>query len=328
MSQVNSRQAKETAMSRLTLNRRNAMLRTTSRFVSVLFVLSLAAFCAATAQADSAAWIGTIDANWANLGNWDGTPVAVPGTGNTATFNGAAGAGGAVIDLGAGVTINTILFDTANAAAYTIGSGAVGSQTLILDDSGAVTMNATVASNELFNANILLGTATAGTYTFTNNSATNALTFAGGVQGGAGGTGDAKTLTVTGAGNTGIGGIIANGGASALALTKDGAGTLTLTGVNSFTGQLSVQSGTLSIATANSVSVAGPLGNSALSVILGGSGQTGTLQYTGATVTSTKPFTMAAGGAGVFQVDSGATNLTISGLISGSGAMSKTGAGT
>ena len=241
-------------MSRFTLNRRHSMLRTTSRFLGVLFFVVLAGIWVPTAQADSAAWTGALDATWANLGNWDGTPAAVPGTGNTATFNAAAGVGGSVIDLGAGVTINTILFDTANAAAYTIGSGAVGSQALTLDDSGAVTVNFTVASNKLFNANILLGTAGAGTYTFTNNSTNNAMTFAGGVQGGTGGTGGAKTLTVTGEGNTAIGGTVADGGASSLALTKSGDGTLTLSGAlvegiptatSTFTGNVTIDGGKL-----------------------------------------------------------------------------------
>jgi hypothetical protein len=119
------------------------------RFAFRLFVLSLlaaaVAFWAGPAHADDATWNGTIDATWANLGNWGGptTPAAVPGTGNTATFD---NAGGAVdtIDLTGGVTINTILFDTFNAAAYTIGSGAVNSQPLTLDNGGAVTAGATL----------------------------------------------------------------------------------------------------------------------------------------------------------------------------------------
>jgi autotransporter-associated beta strand protein len=223
---------------------------------SAVAILGLAA---SPAWADSAVWVGATDATWADAtGNWSNTPGAVPGTGNTATFNASAGVGGAVIDLGAGVTINTILFDTASAAAYTIGGGAVGSQTLILDDSGAVTMNATVASNELFNAGILLGTATAGTYTFTNNSTTNSLAFAGGVQGGTGGAGDAKTLTVTGAGNTAIGGILANGDASSLALTKDGAGILTLSGGNTFSGGVTLSAGKLILG--NNTSLGGAAG--------------------------------------------------------------------
>jgi len=64
-------------------------------------------------------------------------------------------------------------------------------------------------------------------------------------------------------------------------------------------------------------------------VILGSSGGvTGTLEYTGGTASSTKKFTMATGGTGGFQIDNSATNLTLSGVIDGSGGLSKSGAGT
>src|SRR6185369_4145619 len=119
-----------------------------------------------------------------------------------------------------------------------------------------------------------------------------------------------------------------NGAGGTLALIKTGAGTLTLSGTNTFTGQLSVLAGTLAIGTINNASANGVLGNSANSVVLGNSGGvTGTLEYTGSTASSTKKFTMATGGTGVFQVDTSGTNLTLSGVIDGSGAMNKTGAG-
>jgi autotransporter-associated beta strand protein len=118
--------------------------------------------------------------------------------------------------------------------------------------------------------------------------------------------------------------------AGAGGLTKSGTGTLTLSGVNTFSGQLDVQQGVLSIGSINNVAASGPLGNAdaALPVILGSSGNTGTLRYTGATATSTKVFTLATGGTGAFEVTTGATNLTLSGVIDGSGALTKTGAGT
>ena len=115
--------------------------------------------------------------------------------------------------------------------------------------------------------------------------------------------------------------------AGTVAITKSGTGTLVLGGVNTFTSQLSVKTGTISIATINNASVTGTLGNSANSVALGDTGGvTGTLAYTGATASSTKKFTMASGGTGAFDVPSG-TTLTISGVIDGTGALSKTGAG-
>lgn len=113
----------------------------------------------------SATWTGTTDGVWATGTNWSTTPV--PGTDDTATFNSGGGAVD-VINLGSGVTINTILF-AAGAEAYTIGSAA--NQTLTLNDSGAVTLNAGVLFDQLFNDGLTLGTT--GFYTVTNNSATN-----------------------------------------------------------------------------------------------------------------------------------------------------------
>jgi autotransporter-associated beta strand protein len=60
---------------------------------------------------------------------------------------------------------------------------------------------------------------------------------------------------------------------------------------------------------------------------LGGSGTTGTLEYTGGTASSSKTFTMATGGTGVFQVDTAGQELFLSGAIGGSGGLTKTGAG-
>ena len=116
---------------------------------------------------------------------------------------------------------------------------------------------------------------------------------------------------------------------STLGLAKLGANTLTLNQSNTFAGQLSVQEGTLSIASINNASASGVLGNSANSVILGNTGGlTGTLSYTGGTASSTKKFTMGAGGTGAFNVTAAGTTLTLSGVIDGSGGLTKTGGGT
>ena len=137
--------------------------------------------------------------------------------------------------------------------------------------------------------------------------------------------GSGEDLTVGGSGNTIMNGVIGTGGGS---LTKDGAGTLTLGATNTFTGGLTVDNGTLSIATFNGASSDGPLGNNS-SVTLGSSSNTtGTLEYTGTTTSSTMPFTLALGGIGAFQIDSGLTDLTLSGLISSTGGLTKTGTGT
>ncbi|MGJ8642874.1 MAG: autotransporter-associated beta strand repeat-containing protein [Luteolibacter sp.] len=195
-------------------------------------------------------WDGDTDGTWATATNWG---TAAPGTGEIATFSGA-GNGNTTIDLGAGVTVGGIVFDTVSAAAYTIGAGVVGTDTLTLDNGGSITMSSTVAADQLFNANLVLGNdATASTYTFTNASTTNSLSVAGTITGATGGTADAKTLAIAGAGATNLSGIISDGGASSLALSTSGGGTLTLTGANTFTGGGTLDGGTVNINNASAL---------------------------------------------------------------------------
>lgn len=120
-----------------------------------------------------------------------------------------------------------------------------------------------------------------------------------------------------------ISSVIQNGG-----FTKAGAGVLSLSGANTFEGQLTIANGVLNVASVNNAGANGALGNSALPVILGASGLTGVLEYTGGSAASTKPFTLAGGGIGAFQIDSAGTTLTLSGSVSGYGGLNKTGAGT
>ncbi len=212
------------------------------RFFSALILLS-----APAAFAVDAAWTGTTNSTWSTTTNWSASPV--PGVGNTATFN-SAGNGNTAITVGT-ISLTNITFDTASAAAYTIGSG-VDTITLATGTTTAVTMNSTVAQNETINANLILGTAIASTTTFTNNSTTNLLTLGGNITGGTGGVGVAKTIIVTGAGNTSISGSISNGGGTSVAVQNSGVGTLTLSGNNSYSGATSASVGTLVLSGTNS----------------------------------------------------------------------------
>lgn len=241
--------------------------------------------------AASGNWTGATDNTWAGA-NWTALPV--PGLGDTATFNGP-GNGRTVIDLGTGVTISNLVFSTSLAADYTIGAGAVDSQTLSFNNNGGINVNSTVVTNELINAAVVLGTdSTAQSYTNLNNSA-QTLTFAGNVYGGpAAGTGTAgtKTLVLGGSGNTVIGGSLLNGASAApatttVALTKFGAGTVTFNGsVDASTigsgaaggayGAITVNDGSLTLDFSNA-GAASDLLNSSSPVSLGG----GTLQING-----------------------------------------------
>jgi autotransporter-associated beta strand protein len=234
------------------------------------------------AHAASDTWTGATDGTWATTSNWNPS-VAVPGTGDTATFN--AASSNTTINLGSGVTLGTLLFDTSSAAAYTIGSGTVGSQTLTLGTlAGGVQMNSTVAANQLINANLALSTT--GTYTvgLTNNSTTNTLTVAGGISASTSG---AKTLTVTGAGNTSISGNITNG-TGTVALTKTGAGSLTLSGANTYSSGTTISGGTLTLS--GTIGGSGALTVNAGATLSGNSSGTnaiGAFAVTGASASAT-----------------------------------------
>ncbi len=112
-------------------------------------------------------------------------------------------------------------------------------------------------------------------------------------------------------------------------IVKVGAGTLVLVGANTFTEAMSVLEGALSLSGVNNAGSHGPLGAATSSIVLGSGGKTATLQFTGAGSAATdRMWTLAAGGSGAFQVDESAANLTLSGAVSGSGGLKKTGSGT
>ena len=139
-------------------------------------------------------------------------------------------------------------------------------------------------------------------------------------------------LTVSNSAANTFAGTLQNGpGGGTLGLTMAGSGTLTLSGNNTFSGGLTIQQGTLQVATINNDGTTGALGNNT-SVTLDTGLQSGTLEYTGATAASTMPFTVTPGNGpfvnAAFQIDSALTNLTLSGVIGGSGGFAKTGAGT
>jgi filamentous hemagglutinin family protein len=111
-------------------------------------------------------------------------------------------------------------------------------------------------------------------------------------------------------------------------LTKAGAGTLTLTGANSYSGVTSIGAGTLSASALGNGGIASSIGastNVAANLVLGG----GTLQYTGASVTTDRSYTLTAATTSSINVTSAATNLTMSGASTATtGALTKAGAGT
>ncbi|MDB6074186.1 MAG: hypothetical protein JWO89_1826, partial [Verrucomicrobiaceae bacterium] len=211
-------------------------------------------------NAASSTWLntGTVDGSWGTTSNWVGgiVPGVLSGTTNTdtATFNTALGTFGTIgnpIVIDAGRNLRSLTFDTA-VGNYVIGS--TGGNKLLLTTAGTIQIPATLtATNAQITINAPLEIQTsAGTYTFTNNSANGigagagTLTFGGAITGATG----SATLTLAGSNtnaNT-ISGVLGNGTGSGLALTKSGAGTWVLAGLgNNYTGVTTVSAGTLSI---------------------------------------------------------------------------------
>ena len=79
--------------------------RTLSKKAFLGITASLAA--ASAVHAASASWLGSADSAWSNSSNWSASPV--PGAGDTATFNSASG--NTTIDLGAGLTVGSVVFE-------------------------------------------------------------------------------------------------------------------------------------------------------------------------------------------------------------------------
>ncbi len=168
------------------------------------------------------------------------------------------------------------------------------------------------------------GSVDAGNLTFASGS--GAITLSGGTSINLGA---AATITLNNASDT-ISSVLAG---AATSVTKAGTGQLTLSGVNSFTGQLNIENGTVFTSSINNKSVNGVLGAGTL-VVLGASGQTGRLaiQVDGG-VSSTKDFTLATGGTGeirfgnigTFQITNADRSMTLSGTIGGGGNLVKLG---
>jgi len=236
---------------------------------------------------------------------WNGTSNVTWTSGDDAIFGN--GSAGGAVTLASPTTIGSLTFNSFTGT-YTLGTAG---QTITLNS--GITMNSGAGAATIISP-ITLG----GAQSWLNNSSSLLTIGTGAVTNGG------FLLTIGGTGNTTVSSVISGAGG----LTKTGTGLLTLSGANTFAGQLTVQNGTLSINTINNDSANGTLGNNALSVILGNTGaQTGTLQYTGLTASSTKKFTLATSGTGAFEVTNSGQTLTLSGLIDGSGALTKLGAG-
>jgi len=127
-------------------------------------------------------------------------------------------------------------------------------------------------------------------------------------------------------------GVIENGSGGGMGLTKQGTGTLTLSGSNTYTGVTKITSGTLSVASIGAGGSPGNLGaatNVNSKIVFDG----GTLQYTGSTASTDRGFNINPNKVATVDVSSSASNLTLSSSsVSGStdtnSGLTKVGLGT
>lgn len=133
--------------------------------------------------------------------------------------------------------------------------------------------------------------------------------------------GNTFSFSIGGDGNASITGVVSNTTGS---LTKTGSGTLTLGSANTYGGQTVIGGGVVvatNLANAGSSSSLGTNGT----IVFSNSG--GLLRYVGSTATNNRNYNLV-GASGGFDVSNSSTALTLSGVISNTGALLKAGAGT
>ncbi len=190
----------------------------------------------------SGLWDSTSD--WWTTPGGPTNPSAVPGAANDAVLNGTAPL---TVQLGApqsalGLYFNntgTTLLDDANTGTLALSLGGDGIN--IASTAGAVALGSSTAANAM-------PISLTASQTWTNNStAATGLTVVNAVSETA-----SSTLTIAGSGNTAMSGVISNP-TGTLSLTKSGAGTLTLTAADTFSGATTVNQGILTLGTGGSL---------------------------------------------------------------------------
>ena len=116
------------------------MTRSDSRFQGfAALVAGAVMFSGQLANASSGTWTGAENAIWTNSANWSVSPYAGYSTSEKATFD-SAGNNNTTLDITGLYSIGSMTFDSPSVAAYTIGTGALNSQTLIMGGSGTYYM--------------------------------------------------------------------------------------------------------------------------------------------------------------------------------------------
>jgi len=257
-------------------------LRSTRRLTGGLAAsfAGLALISSQSAQAATESWTGATAGTWSLNTNWSGS--ATPDSTYDLTILGPGNVAGALtINVDAAASANSIAFT--NTAATTLNNTTSGAnQTLTIGTGGITTGTGAVT----------IGSATA------NQNVNVAL-------------GGSQTWNV-GAGGLTVTNVVSDGG-SAYSLTKSGAGKLTLSGANTYSGGTTIGAGILSAGSGTA------LGTGSVTM------QGGTLQV--ATVSTVANNIVATSSGGTITVGTGA-NITLTGTLSGSGNLTLGGSGT
>lgn len=276
--------------------------------------VSASILVAPSAWAANGSWDnGGADNNWQTATNWTSDVLLGTTSGfanaDTATFS---TTGSGSINLGNLVNIQNINLGAfnGNANAFTIGDA---DDTLNLTTAGAITMGTGVTNTQQIGVSgttINLANGATQAYSFVNNSGTSAakLNVAGNIVGNSSAI---TTLTLTGLNGGTVSGDISNGsGGGTVALTKSGLGAWTLTGTNTYTGNTTINGGTIDLGGGGST---GSLSGGVLTLGISTNIHGGTLNYT-RTGTNTQTFsgtTLAAGASAVnAAVSTGTVKLT------------------
>jgi autotransporter-associated beta strand protein len=259
----------------------------------------------------SGIWINsTSNSTWSNTANWSGGSVA-DGTDAFADFSTLDIAANRTVNLGANRTVGTLLFGDATTASnnWALANGAGGPWTLTLATSSATpsiqvvnqtaTISALLSGTQGFTksgagvltlsnaGNTISGgiSLSGGTLNFASGAlGTNIVTFTGNATLGWNGTNtqdisaqvkveDGVTATLaTGANSVTVASAIQTGTSGSASITKTGAGTLTFTAVNTYTGTTRISGGRIVLSGGNDRLAA------ASSLLLGQAGGSGILQ--------------------------------------------------
>ncbi len=240
---------------------------------------------------------GGADGNWTTASNWVGGIAPIPGdslifAGSTRLTN--------ANDFGAGTSFNSITLAAGG------GAWAMSGNALALSGGAPAFANNETSNTSSFAPNITFTTAAPTIATTAGGTTTIIGTMNNG----------AFLLTAACAGPTTISGVISNAGG----LTKTGGGTLTLSGVNTYTGSTTISAGTLTNGAAGVIA-----DTSAVTVASGATWNLANFDETVGSLAGAGSITL---GSATLTCGGDATSTTLSGVISGTGAVSKTGSGT